>query len=168
MDWYLFWSAFGAIGSTIGSIVTAVAVVIAVKQYMQPLKKIVNVEFSFSVSSYLGNKLDFYCVVIQNRGIRQVQIESIYIKGYKKRIWLNNAVFSINDKTKFPISISPEDSKTFLFEVKHLNEEIKRIIEEGSIRKNAKLVIFAEDSLGDKYYCKTNMRIKNLIKTVEY
>ena len=32
MDWNLFWSAFGAIGTTVGSLITGVAVVVAVKQ----------------------------------------------------------------------------------------------------------------------------------------
>ena len=39
MNWNLFWSAFGAIGSTLGSFVTAIALIIAIKQYKQPLKK---------------------------------------------------------------------------------------------------------------------------------
>lgn len=39
MDWQLFWAAFGAIGTTIGSLITAIAVVIAVRQYRQPLTK---------------------------------------------------------------------------------------------------------------------------------
>lgn len=42
MDWNIFWAAFGAIGTTIGSLITASAVVVAVKQYKQPLKKIKN------------------------------------------------------------------------------------------------------------------------------
>lgn len=39
MDWNLFWSAFGAIGSTLGSFITAIALIVAIKQYKQPLKK---------------------------------------------------------------------------------------------------------------------------------
>ena len=34
MDWNLFWSAFGAIGTTFGSLITAVAVIVAVYQYI--------------------------------------------------------------------------------------------------------------------------------------
>lgn len=164
MDWNIFWSAFGAIGTTLGSLITAIAVVIAVKQYKQPLKKMVKVEFSPAITSYLGSRLDFYCVNVQNIGIRQVQIESIYIKGNKKVLWLNNAQFPVSDIKHFPVQINPEEKKNFLFESKHFSEELKKAVEDGSIKKNKRLIIFVTDSLGDDYYCKTHMKIKDIIK----
>ena len=74
MDWNIFWSAFGAIGTTIGSLITAGAVVIAVKQYKQPLKKVIKVEFTSAVSldEISGRSLYFYCISIKNKGIRAV------------------------------------------------------------------------------------------------
>lgn len=164
MDWNIFWNAFGAIGTTIGSIVTAVAVVVAVKQYKQPLKKIVKVEFSPAITSYLGSNLEFYCISIQNRGIRQVQIESLCIKGNKKILCLNNIQSYLSNNKNFPIQINPEENKNFLFEIDRFGKELKQAVEEGAVKKNKRLVIFAMDSLGENYYCKTHMKIKDIIK----
>lgn len=49
MDWILFWTAFGAIGTTLGSLITAIAVAIAVRQYKQPLVKRLKIEFSSAI-----------------------------------------------------------------------------------------------------------------------
>ena len=70
MNWNLFWSAFGAIGTTIGSLITGIAVIIAVKQYRQPLKKAINMGFTSAVSmdEISGKPLYFYCITLKNRG----------------------------------------------------------------------------------------------------
>ena len=52
MDWQLFWTAFGAIGTTLGSLITAIAVVVAVIQYKQPLKKQVKLTVGTSIPVY--------------------------------------------------------------------------------------------------------------------
>ena len=167
MDWNLFWTAFGAIGTTLGSLITALAVVIAVKQYKQPLNKIVKVEMCSAVScDELGNPLEFYCIIIKNKGIRTVQINSINIQGKKKVLWLNNAQFDSNAKINLPIKIEPEESKDFLFEVNNFKKQIKKAVVSKAIGKNQRLVVFVTDSVSDKYYCKTNMRISSLIKTL--
>ena len=49
MDWQLFWTAFGAVGTTLGSLITAIAVVVAVIQYKQPLKKQVKLTVGTSI-----------------------------------------------------------------------------------------------------------------------
>lgn len=46
MDWNLFWNAFGAVGTTAGSLITAIAVVVAVRQYKQPLIKKLKISFT--------------------------------------------------------------------------------------------------------------------------
>ena len=52
MDWQLFWTAFGAVGTTLGSLITAIAVVVAVIQYKQPLKKKVKLTVGTSIPVY--------------------------------------------------------------------------------------------------------------------
>lgn len=84
MDWNLFWNAFGAIGTTVGSLITACAVVIAVKQYKQPLDKLIKVQFSSAIASILGKSVALYCISIKNKGIRTVEISSINVKGKKE------------------------------------------------------------------------------------
>lgn len=165
MDWNLFWSAFGAIGSTLGSLITAGAVIIAVKQYRQPLKKIVKVKFTSAVSwDEFGNPLDFYCISINNMGVRVVQINSLCVQGIKKNLWINNAQFNSNAKIILPVKIEPEENKDFLFEVDNFRHAIKQAVDDSILRRKQRLVIFVTDSLGDNYFCKTNISIGRLIK----
>lgn len=166
MDWNIFWSAFGAIGTTIGSLITAGAVVIAVKQYKQPLKKVIKVEFTSAVSlnEISGRSLCFYCVSIKNKGIRTVQINSINIKGNKKKLWINNAQFNSNAKVNLPIKIEPEENIDFLFEIENLKNALRTAVSDRVLRKNQRLIIFATDSLGDNYYCKTKTLIRQIVK----
>lgn len=57
MDWNLFWSAFGAIGTTVGSLITGVAVVVAVKQYKQPLEKKIVVSYGTTLPIMTDNSM---------------------------------------------------------------------------------------------------------------
>lgn len=165
MDWNLFWNAFEAIGTTLGSLVTAVAVVVAVKQYKQPLKKIVKVKFTSAAScDELGNPLCFYCISINNMGVRVIQIDSLNIRGNKKNLWINDAQFKSNVKIILPVKVEPEENKNFLFEVDHFKHAIKQAVDDDILRRKQRLVIFVTDSLGDKYVCRTNIRIGSLIK----
>ncbi len=166
MDWNVFWSAFGAIGTTIGSLITAGAVIVAVKQYKQPLKKVIKVEFTSAVSldEISGRLLCFYCVSIKNKGIRALQIDSISIKGNKKKLWINNAQFNSNAKVNLPIKIEPEENKDFLFEIENFKNALRKAVSDKVLRKNQRLIIFATDSLGDNYYCKTKAFIRQIVK----
>ena len=165
MDWNLFWNAFGAIGTTIGSLITASAVFIAIKQYRQPLKKIVQVKMTSAISwdTISGRPLDFYCISVKNRGIRSVQINSIYIKGKRKNIWINNMQFNSNVKIDFPVEIKAEENKDFFFEIDIFSNEIKKAVEKKILIKRKKLVIFITDSLGDDYIYKTKFRISSFL-----
>lgn len=163
MNWNLFWNAFGAIGTTIGSLITAIAVVVAVKQYMQPLEKRVKVEFSSAVSNYLGKSKVFYCVSVKNRGVRLVEINSISIKGNKQNIWINNAQSKMA-MINIPVRIEQEECQQFLFEIDDFREIVKKSVEDKVLKKRMKLVIIVTDSLGDDYLCKTRIKISSLIK----
>ena len=164
MDWNIFWSAFGAIGTTLGSLITAGAVVVAVKQYKQPLNKIIKVDVSSAVSSFLGRGIAFYCVSIKNKGLRQVYINSINLKGNGKNLWLNNAQYHLYEKIVFPVKIEPEECKDIYFEVDSFRNEVKKAVDEKVLKRHQKLVFYAIDSFGKKYYCRTNVKVKELIK----
>lgn len=165
MDWNLFWSAFGAIGTTVGSLITACAVLIAVKQYRQPLEKRIKVDVCAAISSdMLGNILEFVCISIKNKGVRTIQIKSVNIQGNGKVLWLNNAQYESNVKVEFPTKIEPEECKDYYFERGIFKAELKKAIEKGVINPNKKLIVFATDSIGDRYFCKTKLKVGNLLR----
>lgn len=165
MDWNIFWSAFGAIGTTIGSLITAGAVVIAVKQYKQPLKKIVQIKMTSALSTDVksGKPLNFYMISVSNRGIRSVQINSIYIRGYKNNIWINNMQYKSNLQINLPVKIESEGNINFFVEVDVFEKEIRKAVDNKILKRNSKLVIFVSDSLGDDYIYKTKYRINNFL-----
>lgn len=166
-NWNLFWNAFGAIGTTIGSMITAIAVVVAVKQYKQPLKKVIKVEVTSAIGGdLLGNPVPFYCISVKNKGIRMVQINSINVKGKKKVLWINNVQYDSNAKIALPAKIEPEECKDFLFRVDNFRKAINKAVNDKALRKNEKLIVFVKDSLGDEYFCKTNIKIKDLIENL--
>lgn len=168
MDWNLFWNAFGAIGTTVGSLITAIAVVVAVKQYKQPLDKVIKVEFTSALSRDVnsGKPLSFYCISVKNKGIREVQINSLNIYGKKKKVWINNVQFDSNVKINLPTKVLPEECKEFLFEVDNFRNALKMSVGDKVLKKNQKVVIMVTDSLGESYFCKTDIRIKKMIKNI--
>lgn len=76
MDWNLFWNAFGAVGTTAGSLITAIAVVVAVRQYKQPLIKKLKISFTTGFVVMNDNSLGetLHCITVSNTGIRPIVI----------------------------------------------------------------------------------------------
>lgn len=163
MDWNIFWSAFGAIGTTLGSLLTAGAVIIAVKQYRQPLKKAIKVEFSSAFLVLSDEPLHLVCIAVKNKGIRALQIDSIYVRGNKKKAWMNSAQYDSVAKVEFPAKIEPEECIKFLFEEEKFRNILRKAVNDKVLRKKQRLVIFVTDSLGENYYCKTQIPIHKMI-----
>lgn len=163
MDWSIFWSAFGAIGTTLGSLLTAGAIIIAVKQYRQPLKKAIKIEFSSAFLFLPDEPFPLVCITVKNKGIRALQIDSINIKGNKKKIWINNAQYNSSAKVGFPAKIEPEECIKFLFEEENFRNVLRKAVKDKVLRKKQRLVIFVTDSLGENYYCKTKIPIQKMI-----
>ena len=99
MDWQLFWTAFGAIGTTLGSLITAIAVVVAVIQYKQPLKKKVKLTVGTSIPVY-GKELGEDCLSISlaNTGIRDVVITNIYLDTGTKKLVVNSLMVDFTNE----------------------------------------------------------------------
>lgn len=165
MDWNIFWSAFGAIGTTIGSLITAGAVVVAVKQYKQPITKIVKVGFNSSMAMDINNKpLELYTLSVKNRGIRLVTINSIYVKGSKHNLFMNLMQSKFVEYKNFPTEVQPEECVNYYFEAKKFRDELKKMVQNKYLKKNQNLIVFVQDALGDEYYCNTKVKVKKLIR----
>ena len=165
MNWEIFWSAFGAIGTTIGSLITAGAVVVAVKQYKQPITKLIKVGFNSSISMDINNNpKELYTLSIKNRGIRPVVINAIYVKGYKHNLFMNLMQSKYVEYKNFPTDVQPEECVNYYFEAEKFREELGKMANNKYLKKGQKLVVFAQDSLGDEYYYNTKIKVKKLIR----
>jgi len=165
MDWSIFWEAFGAIGTTIGSLVTAIAVIVAVVQYKQPLLKKIRVKFNLSISNLDDEVKAYYQVTVINRGIRPCSIASLWIKGRSDNLYLNPAQVRGVGHVDLPIVLQQEESISIFFEKEKLQGQIKELYHlKKWIPKGRNLKIYVHDSADDEYFIKTKIVISKFVK----
>ena len=155
MNWNLFWNAFEAIGTTVGSLITAVAVVIAVKQYLQPIEKKIEVCHGISFPVMNDNTLGDTQVHIdvKNLGIRELTISSFYLNNGEMKFLLNNMQSTVNP-INLPYILKPEESISFLINYNKFVSEMKRLAYNKNINNREKLKVCVQDTLGKMHYDK--------------
>ena len=160
-----FWTAFGAIGTTLGSLITAGAVIVAVRQYKLPMRKELKIVFSRSlIFPPIENiKNDYYCVNISNIGIRNIRIKGIYLNIGNYAIMDKNKDMQLpNNRVNFPIILEPEDDLEFILLGEKIDDAIKDSIENGTLKPFDKVKIHVQDSSGKNYFYKIKQRAKDL------
>jgi hypothetical protein len=160
-----FWTAFGAIGTTAGSLVTAAAVIVAIRQYKLPLRKKLHIKFSRSriIPAYDNIKNDFYYVSVSNIGIREVNINGIYLFIGKYAIIDKRHDMQLPfTRIEVPIILKPEENLQYVLMGEKIDDAIREIIEKGDIKPSDKVKILVTDSSGNNYYCKIKQRARDL------
>lgn len=164
MDWTLFWTAFGAIGTTTATLITAIAVVIAVKQYRQPLTKRVKITlgtaFPIMPDCSVGETL--YQITVANCGIRSLVLSNIYLQVEGKRIAFElqrYAAYLKMPMPKFPHTLNPEEAAVFYLPYSILSEGMKDVIRLHKINPQGKIKILVTDQAGGEFYFKTKLKI---------
>ena len=156
MDWNLFWTAFGAIGTTLGSMITAIAVVIAVRQYRQPIEKKVLIEVHSAIVPF--KKGNYITVDFYNKGTRPFTINSLYIKGKTTKLYLNLMQTLTEYTGSLPIKVDAEENGKIFFKYDNFFSEIDEYVKKGELKKNKSIVFIAEDSTGDKHVYKSKIK----------
>lgn len=157
MDWNVFWTAFGAIGTTLGSLITALAVVVAVKQYREPLVKRLKIGFSLAFPVYPDNHLgiDLFCISVSNTGVRPINVSNIYLNVGKKNLILNDAQFfapgAIPPLT-FPAEIQPEQKVQMYLEVSKFSKVFKEMLQGKEFETSEKVKVAVADSTDEYHY----------------
>lgn len=162
MDWNLFWTAFGAIGTTVGSITTAMAVLVAVKQYLQPIEKRIVLAHGLSFPVMYDNSLGEtqIHIDIKNKGIREMTISSVYIRNKKTKFLLNKMQSNVNP-INLPYILKPEESISFLINYDNFVHEMNEFVKKGLIRNKEKLIFCIQDMLGEMHNDKKKITINN-------
>ncbi|MDP4119608.1 MAG: hypothetical protein Q8876_00920 [Bacillota bacterium] len=168
MDWSVFWNAFGAIGTTIGSLITAVAVVVAVVQYKQPLIKKVRITFStaFPVYDY-GLGESFYCITVSNTGIRPIIITNIYLNTGKNNLVINKLMTDIDHNNlgcHFPRELSPESSFAVYISYSELSKSFIDLLNRHEISPYQKIKVLVTDTTSGNHYCKIKTTAERIAK----
>lgn len=155
MDWQLFWTAFGAVGTTLGSLITAIAVVVAVIQYKQPLKKQVKLTVGTAIPVY-GKELGEDCLSISlaNTGIRDVVITNIYLDTGTKKLVINNLMVDFTNENLhvlLPKKLSPEEIAEVWIPYANLAHALLDLISRKAIAPKQKIRIAATDTTSGEY-----------------
>ena len=151
MDWQLFWTAFGAIGTTLGSLITAIAVI----QYKQPLKKKVKLTVGPSIPVY-GKELGEDCLSISlaNTGIRDVVITNIYLDTGTKKLVVNNLMVDFTNENLcvlFPKKLPPEEITEVWIPYANLAHALLDLVNRKAIKPTQKIRIVATDTTAGEY-----------------
>ena len=164
MEWGLFWSAFGAIGTTVGSMITAIAVVVAVYQYKQPLKKRILITFNSGLLVFPLDDSDdeIYSINVGNIGIRPVVLTNIYFKVGKKKLVLNNLEHADLSKIQFPCTLNQEEAVAMHISRLRLKSVLGKLIAENKISGKAKIQIQVTDTTGGEYIHKTKCKASQI------
>lgn len=167
MAWNIFWSAFGAIGTTLGSVVTAFAVVIAVIQYRQPLRKKLKITVATGLP-VINNELreNVYCVTISNTGIRPVLITNVYFRVGKRNVMISGLASNIasgNAGNDFPKTIEPEHYVSIYLSYKLVATRFTDLLAERIIDECWKVKVLVTDTTNGDYFYNLHMSAKQML-----
>lgn len=160
--WNLFWTAFGAIGTTLGSLITALAVVVAVRQYRQPLIKRLKIEFTSAFT--VGHSIALYYIRVANTGIRPINISNIYLNVGKKNLVLNHAQFTLPglESPNFPVELQPEQSVQMYLEQSKMAGFFREALNSGRFKATTKVKVAVTDQTGGWHYQPTGCTVRQL------
>ena len=160
MDWNLFWSAFGAIGTTVGSLITGVAVVVAVKQYKQPLEKKIVVSYGTTLPIMTDNSMGSYHLFIdaKNLGVRDTTITGFYFYTKKRKYFLNNMQSPFIQPIALPCVLHQEDCITFQMDMEKVEQELISLQQRRVLKQRQKLYACVQDAVGQIYICHKTIR----------
>lgn len=174
IDWTLFWTAFGAIGSTVGTIITAVAVIIALWQTKYPYKKNLKLSFSDCTRVGIGDKMDFPVLIsldVSNIGNRDIYIQEwgFIIKNKERVIFFNQVVsnkFPVQMRSSLfpalPIHLPVEKAISLHFEQQTFLDTILECRKQKKLKDYQKIRIYVTDSGGKRYLTKSKENVKLL------
>lgn len=168
MDWNLFWSAFVAIGTTLGSLTTAIAVVIAVRQYKQPLTKRINIDTNTALIASTGDLSEFYfSISLSNAGVRTIYIKNICFNAGKKNLFATDEQLiqdftQADSRVRFPYELKPEMCMQVFIPYKKLSKIFIELLNKKTIMPNQKIKILAFDTTSGKYFSKTIFTAKQI------
>lgn len=165
MDVTLFWTAFGAIGSSLGALIGAIALIVALKAYKLPMKKKLKANMNLSSMINPINSFEVYSIKVSNDGFRPISIENVSFAAEKSTLFLDmlwkNTILEPYEP-QFPVRLEQGEATTVYLPTKQLNSELRRMIESSRIIPNERIVLLIRESTGSEHRIKTNYTMEQL------
>lgn len=165
MDWNVFWTAFGAIGTTGGTFATAIAAFLAYRQYSLSKSAKLKIEIELqTVTNYPGFSQEYLVLKFINKGIIDLFVNEIAIEIKRKDHRIEN-FFAIEDKKgdgkpTFPIEITNKQAVPVKILNNSLKMQVNRIRRENNIKSINYLKFVITDGQGKRHI--KRIRYKNI------
>ena len=160
MNWNLFWTAFGAIGTTLAGFATVGAVIVALWQTKYSNHKKIKLSFhDIATQNDIGNTSRYISVSITNIGNRDVIIDSwsILLPKVKRKIVIFTQL-TPQMPVKLPRKLELEENLYLYYPYDNFCFQISKNIEFGDLDSNKEVCFEVEDSTGKKYRISTNRK----------
>ena len=163
----MFWTVFGAVGTTLGTLITAIAVIVAIIQYRQPIKKGLKIRFAMGFTALDNGRAgdDLYFISVSNTCVRNIIVSGIYFNIRNKDIVDLYGRWQLEvEAITFPMSISPEENIEYRLYCRRVNEGISYSIGKKEFGLKDKVRVHVRDSCGKDYYKKLKWRTEDFLK----
>lgn len=165
MNWNLFWTAFGAIGTTLGAIATALAVIVALWQTKFNQKKKIKLYFTDKFQLYnqnTGASVKYIGVRVTNIGNRKLIIQNWGMHMKKGDVIIVKPTevdrFERLAYTDLPRTLDLEEFIDLQWQI----DRFKAFLQENkdNLDINKPLVFFVRDSTGKDYCVRTKNKAR--------
>lgn len=165
MDMSLKWTIIGALGSWAGAIMGVVAILIAIKAYIQPMRIKLKASMANGIMAVTGITFQSYTISVSNIGMRTVTIDSITLSTSKKNYLLsalemNTALAAY--QPEFPIKLEQGAKVDMFFQKYKLDSQLADLLIKNS-EDSTETVMININISGEK-----DLKIKTLFKVGDF
>ena len=167
MEPTLLWTIIGAIGSSLGAIVGAIALIVALKAYFQPIRVALSAKISAGFIMNRNTSINVYSIDVSNKGLRDVTVTNISLRAGNQTIFLD---FMLQNtplayfEPHYPATLTQGTSVTFHLPYEKFNNEIARCVRQSQLNPEERVLIAVRDGTDGIHLFKTRYRIKNFCK----
>lgn len=128
------WTIIGAIGSWAGAVMGVIAILIAVKAYIQPFQVKLKASMASGIVATQNQTFMVYTITVSNIGIRAVTIDSIMLSTKRKNYYIakleENGLLGFFS-SQFPVLLEPGCVASMYFEKEKLDSELGILFEKN-------------------------------------
>ena len=163
----LCWTIIGAIGSSLGALIGAIALIIALKAYFQPLKIALSAKISNGIIANQLESFSVYSISVHNKGIREITVTNISLKVGDRTLFLDmlpQGTVLMPYEPQFPVKLSQGTSVALHLPYDRFNLEIARLVKQSHLNLNERVMIAVRDGTDAVHQFKTGLRVKSFIR----
>ena len=159
------WTVIGAMGSWAGAIMSLLAMVIAIKAYIQPMRVKVKGSISQGVAASGAVMKPLLIITVVNNGVRSATINSITLATKKRKYIIplaDRTILLHSENIGFPVKLEPGAVIRMTLDKYRLKQYMASILEETKEDHSSKMWICVDISEYKDIRIETHMKLKDL------